>query len=858
MQFKTIYFYDQSIDIKIKESQIRESDLISELKAGKSSTFWNAFPLLKLYFTFHTRLMRMETSSTDKSRQKGFSTFSDVYAQTISYGLLAVCWMSKEKKILFTRKNIQSLIPSTSEFLKNIFVELLEVKAGNEVRFCITELFSIWNQVNISAVFQKEDSDPVIYFYEDFLFAYGKDIKRSHGVYYTPDEIVDFIVRSTDEQLKQEFGLPLGLASTKTWNDVLNFLNQDKDPYSKIQAPELVKDTDVFIRILDPATGTGTFIRRVLEQIRNNLKEHWTSLGWSLKQMQGEWKAYVSGAKGAEKDYTGQGLLHRLHGFELMMTPYFIAHFRMGLFLQEDEELPFVFGEDERLNVFLTNSLEHPNDRGSDPLSNESYLADVIKRDTATTVVLGNPPYNGESKEKGAEITHLLEDYKKEPKGMVQLKEKNTKWINDDYVKFIRLSQKFVTTSQIGIISLITPHGFIENPTFRGMRWKLLSAFDSITILDLRGNARKREDDENIFGAIQQGVSINTFVLHKQANRLGDIYFSDIRGTALRKRDFLSKKNMKNIDWTAIQYPKNTTKMFLFRPIYASKSYEYTGFQLEDFFSVYSLGMLSKNDSITISYTEDTIRETVRNFQTMEVEVIRERYSLKRDSRDWKLYKAIEDVQRNHHERNFSKIQYRPFDQRWTYYTGKRGFFAYSQEKVMRHMKNCSNIALIVGRQGQVVGENLWNVAFITKQISDQNIFYRGGGTIFPAILCIDGVTQANFSEENLNKISFFDAEHTIESIEAKRERIFDVVYYIYAILYSIRYREAFSGYLDIGFPRIPYPKNAETFQQLAKKGKELRHIHLLEAPVFNNLSSKLRNKDGSYATTSQEITEII
>ena len=215
-------------------------------------------------------------------------------------------------------------------------------------------------------------------------------------------------------------------------------------------------------------------------------------------------KFYVSGTKGFEKDYTGQGLLSRLNAFEPMMTPYLVTHLRMGLFFQ-DEELPFEFGEEERLNIFLTNALEHPNDRGWTLLSKESILADVIKCRTAITVVIGNPPYNGESNEKGAEIMRLMEDYKKEPKGKVHLKEKNTKWINDDYVKFIRLSQQYITTSQIGIISRITPHGFIENPTFRGMRWKLLSVFDSIYILDLHGNARKKEEDENILGQFSRG-----------------------------------------------------------------------------------------------------------------------------------------------------------------------------------------------------------------------------------------------------------------------------------------------------------------------------------------------------------------
>ena len=853
---------------KIKESKLSESVLMSELKSGKSNDFWNAVPLLKLYFTFHTRLMTMETSDSDKDRKEGFSTFSDVYAQTISYGLLAARWMSKDKTISFARKNIQSLLPSTSDFLKNMFVELLEVKAGNEVEFCIKELFSTLYQVNVSAVFEKEDRDPVIHFYEDFLDAYGKDIKKSRGVYYTPDEVVDFIVRSIDEQLKTEFGLPLGLASTKTWDEVLTYLNKDKDETSKVKLPNLAKGTDVFVRILDPATGTGTFIKRVLEQIRNNLKAHWKSLGWSLEQMQEEWKAYVSGTKGVERDYSGQGLLSRLNAFELMMAPYIITHLRMGLLLQEDKELPFEFGETDRLNVFLTNSLEHPDDRGllfsthlKDMFSDETNHADVVKRDTAITVVLGNPPYSGESTNKGPEIMRLMEDYKKEPGGVEQLQERNSKWINDDYVKFMRSAQDYLTRSSLGVFGYINPHGFLDNPTFRGVRWHLWTGYDKLYVLDLHGNTRKKETapdgskDENVFD-IMQGVSINVFSKITPSPRVvnhrkyGTVYHADLYGLADIKYQYLDQNILSSVHWSEIPTLKEHFDYHFMVPRNVDVVSAYTkGFSVVDLFQVNSVGIVTARDGFCIAESKDVVWKRIQRFLSLSDEQARTEFSLGKDVRDWAVAFARKDLKNSGPtEERVVSINYRPFDTRYTYYTGKsKGFHCYPRDEVMQHFINGENIGLIIGRQGSVVGSMQWNLAFITQSISDLNIFYRGGGTVFPLKLG----DNYNYSQTVITSFVSVCGELS----DGEKNKIID---YIFAILYSNIYRDTFADFLSFDYPRIPYPKSAETFQQLAAKGKELRHIHLLEADLFNNLPSKLRNNDGSVATTSQEITQIL
>ena len=849
--------------VKIKEEKYSEGTLMSELKSGGCCDFLDAFPLLKLYFTFHTRLMTMEISSDDKNRKAGFSIFSDVYAQTISYGLLAARWMSKDKQLSFARKNISSLLPSTSDFLKNMFVELLEVKAGNEVEFCIKELFYTLYQVDISAVFQTQKTDPVIHFYEDFLAAYGKDIKKSRGVYYTPDEVVDFIVRSIDEQLKHEFGLPLGLASTKTWNEVLTYLNQDKDEVSTIKQPSLAKDTDFFVRILDPATGTGTFIKRVLEQIRSNLIDHWKQLDWSVEKMQKEWKAYVSGTKGTETDYTGQGLLHRLNAFELMMAPYIITHLRLGLLLQECKDLPFEFGETDRLNVFLTNALEYPDDRETqmdllcqtDNLSGESHNADVVKRDTAITVVLGNPPYSGNSTNNDRCIIALMEDYKKEPSGIKQLKERNPKWINDDYVKFMRSAQDYLERSSLGVFGYINPHGFLDNPTFRGVRWYLWTGYDQLYILDLHGNIRKKErvsdgsKDENVFD-IMQGVSINIFskitpsprvITHR---RYGMVSHADLYGLADVKYQYLNKNILSSVIWSNIPTLQEHFDYHFMVPKNVDVVSAYTkGFSIVDLFHVNSVGIVTSRDGFVTSFFREEVEQRIHNFFELPTADVLKTYG-KIENKTWK----VDSVKRNAKQfakENIVTFLYRPFDNRSLYYDDH--FIERTRREVMQHFINGENIGLIIGRQGSVVGSMQWNLAWITKNISDLNIFYRGGGTVFPLKLG----NSYNYNHTILDSFSKYCGNLS----DSQKNQIID---YIFAILYSNVYRDTYADFLSFDYPRIPYPKDADIFEKLAKKGKELCRIHFLEAEIFTNVPSKLRNKNGHVLTTSKEITQIL
>ncbi|MDR2049835.1 MAG: N-6 DNA methylase, partial [Treponema sp.] len=467
--------------------------------------------------------------------------FADMYAQTMVYGLFSARCMIKPGENgdgRFEPKEAIDAIPSTNPFLQKLLKESFSGK--NKLSFDeldlgdITLLLQNTDTDRILEDFNRQTGggreDPVIYFYEGFLNAYEKEQKKRRGVYYTPQPVVNFMVRAVDDILKTEFGIQDGLASTET-----KTIKIPRKKNGKIVDEEL-REVPA-IQILDPATGTGTFLRQIILQIWENFKS--ARPGITQNAVKRQWNAYV-------KDH----LLPRLNGFELMMAPYAVAHMKLAMCL---DETGYAFDEDtehpDRVKVFLTNSLEEADKEENqgmmfeyDALTEESLEARKVKKNRGINVVIGNPPYSGESANKGDWILSLLEDYKKEPGGIEKLKERNPKWINDDYVKFIRYAQLYVERAGSGIVAFINNHSFLDNPTFRGMRWNLLKSFDKIYIIDLHGNIKKKETapdggkDENVFD-IQQGVSVNIFIKQqkKQEKNLVEIYHRDILGIRQQK-----------------------------------------------------------------------------------------------------------------------------------------------------------------------------------------------------------------------------------------------------------------------------------------------------------------------------------
>ncbi len=510
--------------------------------------------------------------------------FADIYAQTLAYGMFAAR-LHDTTLDDFSRQEAAELIPKSNPFLRKLFGYVAGPDIDERIKRTVDNLADVYRATNVEELLKNfgkstQTNDPIIHFYETFLAEYDPKLRKARGVWYTPEPVVNFIVRAVDDVLKTEFDLPQGLADTSKTKIKVPMQGSDK-----IVEKEVHK-----VQILDPATGTGTFLAEVVKFIYNK----------NFKAMQGIWSSYV------END-----LIPRLNGFELLMASYSMAHLKLDMLLRETGYKPT---KNQRLNIYLTNSLEeHHPETGtlfSNWLSTEANEANHIKRDTPVMVVIGNPPYSGESANKGDWIMSLMQDYKKEPGGNEKLKERNPKWINDDYVKFLRYGQYFIEKNREGILAFINPHGFLDNPTFRGMRWNLLKTYDKIYTIDLHGNAKKKEvcpdgsKDENVFD-IQQGVSINLFVktAKKRNNELGKVFHYDLYGKREKKYQFLWDNNISSVPYVELPNVK-PNYFFVQKDFEVQKQYD-KGFKITDLFTVNSVGIVTARDHFTIKDTKN-------------------------------------------------------------------------------------------------------------------------------------------------------------------------------------------------------------------------------------------------------------
>ena len=494
--------------------------------------------------------------------------FADIYAQTIAYGMFAAR-LHDETPEDFSREEAARLIPKTNPFLRQIFNNLAGNDLDDRIAWVVDDLVTVFQATNIEKIMKtygqdKLHHDPMIHFYEDFLAEYNPKLRKSKGVWYTPQPVVSFIVRAVDEILQKEFNLPDGLADYSMIEKEVA-AEQSRDGRTK-DGMKHEKRRYHRVQILDPATGTGTFLAEVVNQIYDRYRDQ-----------QGIWQQYVE-----------QHLLPRLNGFEILMASYAVAHLKLDMLLGETG---YQHQTDKRLHVYLTNSLEESNNEPrtlfAQWLSREATEANLIKRDCPVMVMIGNPPYSGESQNKGEWIMKLMESYKKEPGGKLPLNERNPKWLNDDYVKFIRLAQDYIEKNGEGVIGFINPHGYLDNPTFRGMRWNLLKTFDKIYTIDLHGNSKKKETcpdgskDENVFD-IMQGVSINLFVKtgKKAKDELGKVFHKDLYGLRQQKYDFLDGATLENVGYEEM---KPMAPMYFFVPKNFDLQEEYDkGFKVDD------------------------------------------------------------------------------------------------------------------------------------------------------------------------------------------------------------------------------------------------------------------------------------
>ncbi len=620
-----------------------------------------------------------------------FEDFSDALAQTLTYSLFLAKLNHPFEKI--NLDNVRSSIPKNFAVIREMADFLKKLDAIKEIQWLLNEILSLINHVDMDSIIKdlNDDKDPYLHFYETFLSAYDPKLREKKGVYYTPDSVVEFIINALDSLLKTHFkDAPLGLKSA---------LDNEN------------------IKLLDFATGTGTFL---LEAFRKALETRKTSDG---------------GISTKEDKY--QNLLKQFYGFEYLIAPYAIAHLNLSQAFKEEFKKPLK--ENDALKIILTNTLIQPSEiaahRGLSPIfEKELKSAQEIKKDGKILIITGNPPYSGASSNEGLfewevkatygiepefqtieiernvkltdKIQTLLNNIQKQKESgsknaLKELKslhskyklqkEKNPKWLLDDYVKFMRFAQNKIESLGHGLFGFISNNAFLDNPTFRGLRRSLLECYDELYILNLHGNARKKEKtpqgakDENVFN-IMQGVSINLFVKKAQATKQ-KIHYYDVYGQRAEKYAFLAQNDLNSIEWLEIA-PR--APFYLLIPQETSLLEEYEqGFSVKEMFQIGGTGICSKKDHVVFHKDKKSLLKLLKDFSTLEPSELRRKYNIGDDSRDWRLNNAIREVETNikRLEEYIVLCQYRPFDYRWTYYTSNsRTFLAYPVYDVFKHM----------------------------------------------------------------------------------------------------------------------------------------------------------------------------
>jgi predicted helicase len=733
--------------------------------------------------------------------------FADMYAQTIAYGLFAArC--NTDNAQYFTRQNSIYLLPKTNPFLFKIFNDIAGANIDDNIAWCVDELVQVLAQANMPEILtdfgkQMGREDPVVHFYETFLKAYDPKVREMRGVYYTPEPVVSYIVRSIDHILKTRFDKPQGLADPNTL-------------------------------ILDPAVGTATFLYKVIDEIHHSF--------------------VATGQQGVWNNYVAEKLLPRLFGFELLMAPYAIAHFKLALQLKDSG---YKFDKDQRLGIYLTNTLEEGFKKAeqlagfNEYIVEEANAAAEIKKEKKIMVVVGNPPYSVSSANKSEYIEKLMESYKAAVRN-----ERNIQPLSDDYIKFIRFAHDRIERTGHGIVGMITNNGYLNGLIHRGMREELFKTFDEIYVLNLHGNAMMGETapngsaDKNVFD-IRQGVAILMLVKSLKHNSKGNVHYSELWGVRAEKYNYLSNSDLNLTEWKILT-PTSPNYFFVsttddFKEEYAK------GWKITDIYSLYSSGIKTHRDHFVIDFDDSVLKDRITIFKENQVSdnEIREKYDLE-ETISWKISEARKIVR---NERNWKKLfvrcLYRPFDFRSIFYHDS--LIERSRFEVMQHMLTNKNLALISMRQ--VAQNEPYSHFGVSQDVVDNRMFYsnRGIQCLFPLYLypsdqeVKSGLYKAEDRRPNLN-LEF------IKALSEKLNLIFvedrkgdltgtfgpeDIFNYAYSVFHSPTYRTRYAEFLKIDFPRLPLTSNKTLFKSLADKGAELVALHLMEAQVLNNRITK-------------------
>ncbi|WP_259458459.1 type ISP restriction/modification enzyme [Helicobacter pylori] len=744
-----------------------------------------------------------------------FEDFSDAFAQTLTYSLFIAKLNHPFEKI--NLDNVRSSIPKNFAVIREMADFLKKLDAIKEIQWLLNEILSLINHVDMGSIIKdlNDDKDPYLHFYETFLSAYDPKLRESKGVYYTPDSVVKFIINALDSLLKTHFkDAPLGLKSA---------LDNEN------------------IKLLDFATGTGTFL---LEAFRKALEVRKTSDG---------------GISTKEDKY--QNLLKQFYGFEYLIAPYAIAHLNLSQAFKEEFKKPLK--ENDALQIILTNTLIQPSEivayRGLSPIfEKELKSAQEIKKDENILIITGNPPYSGASENKGLFEWEVKATYGIEPEfqtieieknvkltdkiqtllkniqtqkesgsknALKELKslhskyklqkEKNPKWLLDDYVKFMRFAQNKIEFLGHGLFGFISNNAFLDNPTFRGLRRSLLECYDELYILNLHGNARKKEEtpqgakDENVFN-IMQGVSINLFVKKAQTTK-PKIFCYDVYGERAEKYAFLAQNDLNSIEWLELA-PREP--FYLLLPLKTPLLEEYEqGFSVQEMFEISSVGIVTGKDKIFIANNTESLKEQVLKYCN------------------------------EFNEQCVKDIHYRPFDIRKVYYDTKK--LERARENTFKHMlppptnpktpnQTRKNVALNTPRQLKN-NDKSWTQCFISSSINDQGLSSggNGAGVNYP----LYQFKHPNYTENFTPEFRSFIDKHYSHHFEP-----LEVLGYIYALLYSPNYRKRYEEFLKADYPKILFTNNKDLFRALSLLGIELIGLHVLNQESLNHSFEKLKD----------------
>lgn len=773
-------------------------------------------PLQGFYDAFHKHLI------AGLSKEE----FADLYSQTLTYGLFAARTRAEGE---FNRKLAYDNIPHTIGILRDVFKFISLGDLPKQMEWIIDDIAEVLTVTDVKKILHRyfhegKGKDPIVHFYETFLTEYDPKAREKRGVYYTPEPVVSYIVRSLHQILKEKFNRSDGLATDS-------------------------------VTVLDPAAGTLTFLAEAATLAVNEFEDKYGSMG--------------------KEHFIKDHILKNFYAFELMMAPYAIGHIKMSFLL---EELGYRMSEDDRCKFYLTNTLDMEElDQSAVPglssLSDESHLAGKVKKEQPILVVLGNPPYSVSSANKSkfidgyyikekervdkrgrrrtlnTYIKGILDDYKKAVSS-----EGNIQPLSDDYIKFIRFAHWKIDNAGKGVIGMITNNSYLSGLIHRGMRKSLLESFNEIYILNLHGNSRLGEKspdgskDENVFD-IMQGVAIAIFVKDKKKKGLGKVFYQDIYGLRGEKFDFLAGNHTDSTEWTELK--PDEPHYFFVKKDFAERDKYDSFYPITDIFSVFSEGVKTHRDNFVVGFTKSEIVNRLRLIKgNLPDETVKEALQLT-DTGDWNFSEARKKVKNIHLDEEIYDYAYRPFDVRKICY--EPAFIDRDRMDVMQNLLNRDNIGLNLTRR---LRDPEWRHVFCTTAITDKTLLSsRDNCYFFPlyiytpkgkskkgslgVLMLFEPLAEYGVKKSNLSVALMNGLEKAYE----KRPTPEDVFYYIYALLYSETYRAKYAEFLKIDFPRIPFTKDHVLFSTLATHGKRLADLHSMKSAELDSPIAKFQGK---------------